>query len=75
MRCKGRHPDILCIDYKKEGDGFQSDALGSDGYTYTFFFRNKPAPQTYLDKDLCPLHARVMALIYQVVSKNHTIGM
>ena len=59
MGCKGRHSDIMRINYKKEGDGFQSDALGSDGYTYTFFFRNKPAPQTYLDKDLCPLHVRV----------------
>ena len=39
MGCKGRHPDILRINYKKEGDGFQCDALGSDGYTYTFFFR------------------------------------
>ena len=75
MGCKGRHPDILRINYEKEGDGFQCDALGSDGYTYTFFFRNQPAPQSYLDKYLCPLHARVMALLYQVVSKNHTIGM
>ena len=31
-------------------------------------------PQSYLDQDLCPLHARVMALLDQVVSKNHTIG-
>ena len=36
MGCKGRHPDILCINYKKEGDRFQCNALGSDGYTYTF---------------------------------------
>ena len=75
MGCKGRHPDILRIIYKKEGDGFQCDALGSDGYTYTFFFRNQPAPQSYLDQDLCPLHARVMALLDQVLIKNHTIGM
>ena len=33
MGCKGRHPDTLLINYKKEGDGFQCDALGSDGYT------------------------------------------
>ena len=75
MGCKCRHPDILRINYKKEGDGFQWYALGYDGYTYTFFFRNKPSPQSYLDKDLCPLHARVMALLDQVVIKNHTIGM
>ena len=44
MGRKGRQPDILRINYKKEGDGFQCDALGSDGYTYTFFFRNQPDP-------------------------------
>ena len=44
MKCKGRHPDILRINYKKEGDGFQCDALVSDGYTYTFPFHNQPAP-------------------------------
>ena len=75
MGCKGRHPDTLLINYKKEGDGFQCDALGSDGYTYTFFFHNQPSPQSYLDQDLCPLHARVMALLDQVVRKNHIIGM
>ena len=37
MGYKGRHPEILHINYKKEGDGFQCDALGYNGYTYTFF--------------------------------------
>ena len=68
-------PTFCALIIKKEGDGFQCDALGSDGYTYTFFFHNQPAPQTYLDNDLYPLHARVMALLDQVMSKNHTIGM
>ena len=40
-----------------------------------FFFCNQTAPKTYLDQNLCPLNARVMALLDQVVSKNHTIGM
>ena len=31
MGCKGRYPDILRINYKKEGEGFQCDALVSDG--------------------------------------------
>ena len=74
MGCKGRHPDILRINAKKEGDGFQCNALGSDGYTYSFSLCNQPSPQTYLDKDVCPLLARVVALLDQVVSKNHNIG-
>ena len=56
--CKGRHPDILQITCKKEGDGFQCNGLCSDGYTFTFFFRNKPAPKRYLDKGISPSHAR-----------------
>ena len=35
--CQGPHPDILRINYKKEGDGFQCDCIGADGYTYRFF--------------------------------------
>ena len=58
---KGRHPDILRITYKKEGGGFQCDTLCSDGYTFTFYFRNQPAPKCFIDKGMFPLHARCMA--------------
>ena len=43
--CKGRHTDILQITHKKEGGGFQCDALCSDGYTFIFYFRNQPDPK------------------------------
>ena len=59
---QGRHADKLRITYKAEGDGFQCDAICDDGYTYTFFFRNQPAPKKYLDDGFSPLHARVLAL-------------
>ena len=60
--CQGRHPDITRISYKHKGDGFQCDAVCSDGYTYTFYFRNHPAPQVFLDLQMSPLHAHVNAL-------------
>jgi hypothetical protein len=41
---KGRHVDKLRINYKKEGDGFQCDAICSDGYTFTVYFQNIAAP-------------------------------
>ena len=45
---QGRHGAKLRITYKREGDGFQCDALCDDGYTYTFYFRHQPAPEKYL---------------------------
>lgn len=46
--CKGRHPDILRINYKKEGDGFHCDSICSDGYTFTFFFETNLPPKNIL---------------------------
>ena len=58
MGFKGKHSDKLRISYKKEGDGFQCDCLTDDGYTFTFYFRNQPAPKNYLDLGFSPLHSR-----------------
>ena len=71
---KGHHADKLRISYKKEGDGFQCDAICCDGYTYSFFMRNMPAPKTYLDKGLSPLHARCLFLLDQLKEKHHVCG-
>ena len=43
MRFKGKHRDKLRITYKKEGDGFQADALCDDGYILQVHMRNDPA--------------------------------
>jgi hypothetical protein len=42
---KGNHQDKQRISYKREGDGFLADAISEDGYTYSFYFRNMPAPK------------------------------
>jgi hypothetical protein len=34
----------LRISYKREGDGFQCDAICDGGYTYSFHFRHGPPP-------------------------------
>ena len=64
--CQGRHPDILRINYKVEGDGFQCDSLCSDGYTYSFYFRDQPPPKLFTDMNMSPLHARLHALLEQL---------
>ena len=40
MGFKGNHTNKLRIAYKKEGDGFQVDAISDDGYIFTLYFRN-----------------------------------
>ena len=71
---KGRHTDILRISYKKEGGGFQCDALCSDGYTFIFYFRNQLDPKCFIDKGMLPLHVICMALLEQVSSFPHSVG-
>ena len=59
---KGRHPDKRRITYKKEGDGFQMDAICDRGYTYAYYMRNQPVPEKYVEMGLSPLHSRCFAL-------------
>jgi hypothetical protein len=42
---KGRSGLKLRISYKREGDGFQCDALCDEGYTFSFYFRHGNAPK------------------------------
>ena len=69
---QGKHAQKLRITYKREGDGFQCDALCDSGYTYTFYFRHDPPPPKY--KNLSPLHARVMFLFDGLRDKYHQCG-
>jgi len=73
MGFKGQHADKLQINYKKEGDGFQADCLADDGYTFTFYLRNQPAPKKYVDLGFSPLHSRVMALYGCLLEEYHMI--
>ena len=53
---QGKHVNKRRITYKNERDGFQSDALFQDGFTYQIFMRNNPAPLKYIKEGLSPLH-------------------
>ena len=48
MGFQGMHADKKRIMYKNKGDGFQCNAFCQTGYTYQFYMRNDPAPETYL---------------------------
>mmetsp|Transcript_819 Transcript_819/g.2259 ORF Transcript_819/g.2259 Transcript_819/m.2259 type:complete len:317 (+) Transcript_819:3-953(+) len=55
MGFKGRCALVTRIKYKKEGDGFQCDAISEDGYCFTFWFRCdlpvRPAPKDVSERD------------------------
>jgi hypothetical protein len=72
---KGKHVDKLRITYKKEGDGFQCDALCADGYTFTVYFRNVAAPPALVESGACPLHARVINMFEQLPNIHYNCGM
>jgi hypothetical protein len=64
---QGRSELKLRISYKKEGDGFQCDAVCDDGYTFSFFFRHgdaPPLPKEFKEKisDLSPTAMHVVWL-------------
>ena len=59
MGFKEKHVNKLRITYKAKGDGFQYDTICDNGYTFTFYFYNQPAPQKYSDAGFSPLYARL----------------
>ena len=66
---KGRHGLSLRITYKKEGDGYQCDAVCEEGYTYSFYFRHGDAPETpenLKQFNLSPTARRVIYLLRQL---------
>ena len=67
----GRHADKLQITYKAEGDGFQCNALADSGFTWTFYFRNQPAPEKWTKKGYSPLHSHILGMFDQLENKFH----
>jgi len=62
----------LRISYKREGDGFQCDALCDRGYTYSFWFRHGPPPTLgpeFKDLELSPTACRVIWLAQRLSNK------
>jgi hypothetical protein len=57
-----------------EGDGFLADSI-CEGYTYSFFFRNQPAPAHYLNQGFSPTQSCVLFLFDTLPCKNHVIGL
>jgi hypothetical protein len=52
----------LCISYKREGDGFQCNAVCDRGYTYSFWFRHGPPPTLGPDFKTWSFHQQLIEL-------------
>lgn len=66
---KGAHGLALRITYKREGDGYQCDAVCEDGYTFSFYFRHGDAPKlpdSFKDLQLSNTAKRVIFLLLQL---------
>ena len=68
---KGQHGLALRITYKREGGGYQCDAVCEDGYTFSFYFRRGDAPELpeMKELDLSPTARRVIWLMMQLPNK------
>ena len=66
---KDAHGLALCISYKREGNGYQCDAVCENGYTFLFYFchGNAPTlPPKYNDLELLPTGRQVIFLMMQL---------
>ena len=75
---KGKSGMKLRISYKREGDGFQCDAVCDRGYTFAFYFRHGDAPTLpiqYKHLELSPTARRVVWLALQLPYNWHCIFM
>jgi len=70
---QGHHSDKMRISYKREGDGFQCDALCDNGFTYSVFFRNERPPAQHTRLGFSALHARSLWLLDQLKDRFHKV--
>ena len=73
MQSKNKYK--LQIIYKKEGCGFQCDAICADSFTYSLYFRNQPPPSDNMPCDLSDQHRRFISLINQLKGENYACDM
>jgi hypothetical protein len=62
----------LRITYKREGGGFQYDAVCNAGYTYLFYFRHGPPPnvgEQYKNLELSPTARHVVWLVSRLPNR------
>jgi hypothetical protein len=60
-----------CGKLKQLGDGIQGDCSANDGYTWDFYFRNKPVDKDLLAEGFCPMHCRLLHMFAHLRESGH----
>lgn len=64
-----------CGKFKRIWDGIKTDIINDAGYTWHFYFYNKPVSKKLIDKELSPMHVRLLHMFANFKDKNHTVNM
>ena len=64
-----------CGKLKSIGAGIQADCIADDVFTYDFYFRNEPVDQKWIDKGMCPMHARLLHMFGKLMDAGHQYKM
>jgi len=62
-----------CGKYKRLGDDIQADCIADDGFTYNFYFRNKPPDRTWTDQGFCPIHSRLLHMFQNLTESGTNV--
>ena len=60
-----------CGMFNSIGDRIQTNCMTDDGYTYDFYFRNKPVDQKWLDIGMCAMHVRLLCMFSNLKKQGH----
>jgi len=75
-KCQGKcEYKVRCGKFKRIGDGLQSDCIADDGYTWDFYFRNKPIEAHLLAQGYCPMHCRLIHMFMHLRESGHRCKM
>jgi hypothetical protein len=66
---------VCCGKFKRLGDGLQGDCIADDGYTWDFYFCNKPSDPKLLAQGFCPMHCRLLHMFGNLRESYHCCTM
>jgi hypothetical protein len=66
---------VCCGKFKRLGNGLQGDCIGDNGYTWDFYFCNKPSDPELLAQGFCPMHCRLLHMFGNLRESYHCCTM